>query len=92
MINNLKQYDTWKVQLTMAINFISSKEYDEEHVMHSKKGNIGFMIYDNADEVFEELFELLFNRYQVELETSMRRSNFIFDCVHSLYYKCLRIN
>ena len=23
-INNLKKYDTWKIQLTIAINFISS--------------------------------------------------------------------
>ena len=26
--------DTWKNQLTIAINFISSKDNDEEHVMH----------------------------------------------------------
>ena len=25
--------------------------------MHSKSNNIEFMIYDNVDEVFEELFE-----------------------------------
>ena len=25
-INNLKKYDTWKIQLTIAINFISSKD------------------------------------------------------------------
>ena len=26
--------DMWKNQLTIAINFISSKDNDEEHVMH----------------------------------------------------------
>ena len=26
--------DTWKIQLTIAINFISSKDAEEEHVMH----------------------------------------------------------
>ena len=45
------------------------------------------MIYDNTDEVIEELFESILNRYQIELETSMRGSDFIFDCVHLLYYK-----
>ena len=34
IINNLKHFDTWKIQLTIAINFISSKDNDEEHVMH----------------------------------------------------------
>ena len=38
IINDLKQSDTWKIQLTITINFISSKDdNDEEHVMHSKK-------------------------------------------------------
>lgn len=26
---------TWKIQLTIAIGFVSSKDLDEEHVMHS---------------------------------------------------------
>ena len=46
--------------------------------------SIEFMIYDNTDEVIEDLLESLFNRYQIGLQTSMRGSNFIFDCVHLL--------
>ena len=57
--------------------------------MHSNSDNIEFMIYDNTDEVIEELFESLLCKYQIGLETSMRRSDFIFDCVHLLYYKCV---
>ena len=36
-MNNLKKSDTWKIQIKKAINFISSKDNDEESVMHSKK-------------------------------------------------------
>ena len=54
----------WKVQLTIAINFAYSKDNNEERVMHSKSDNIEFMTYDSADEVTEELFESLLNRYQ----------------------------
>ena len=50
------------------------------------------MIYDNADEVTEKSFELLLDRCQDRLETSMRGSDFIFDCVHLLYHKCHKIN
>ena len=50
------------------------------------------MINDKTDEVIENLFEPILNRYQVGLETSMRGSGFIFDCLHSLYYKCHTIN
>ena len=84
--------DIWKIQLTIAINFISSKDHEEEHVMHSKSNNIEFMIYDNADEVTRELFELLLNRYQIGLETPTRGNNFIFDYVYLLYYKCHKLN
>ena len=90
VINNLKKSDTWKIQLTVAINFISSKDTDEEHVMHSKSDNVEFMIYDNVHQVIE-LFESLLNRYQIKLETSMRGSGFIFDCIYLLYYKCHKI-
>ena len=60
--------------------------------MHSKSDNIEFMIYDNADEVIQELFESLLNRYQIGVETSMKRSDFIFNCVYLLYCKCHEIN
>ena len=46
--------------------------------------SIEFMIYGNTDEVIEDLLESLFNRYQIGLQTSMRGSNSIFDCVHLL--------
>ena len=56
--------------------------------MHSKSDKMEIMINDKADEVIEELFESFLNSYQIGLETSIRGSDFIFDCVHLLYYKC----
>ena len=55
----LQKSNTRKIQLTIAINFISSKD-DGELVLHSKSNNIDFMSYDNAYEVVNELFESLF--------------------------------
>ena len=46
-------------QLTIVINFISSKDIDKECLMHSKSDNIETMIYDKVDEVIQELFESL---------------------------------
>ena len=54
--------------------------------------NTEITINEKADEVIEERFESLLNRYQIGLETSMRGSDFIFDFVHLLYYKCHKIN
>ena len=50
------------------------------------------MTYDNANEVIKEIFQSLLSSYQIGLETSMRGSDFIFDCVNLLYYKCHKIN
>ena len=66
--NNLKKSDRRNFQLAIALNFISSKDPDQE------------------------LFESRLKRYQIGLETSMKRSNFIFDCVNLLYYKCHKVN
>ena len=77
-----------KTQLTIAINnFIPSEDNNKERVMHSKIDNIKIMINGKADKVIEKHFELLLNKYQIELETSMRDSDFIFSCVNLLYYK-----
>ena len=59
----------------MAINFISSKDSDDCTIMSSK-----------TDEVIEELFEYLLQRYQEQLEESMKGSEIIFDSVVLIYY------
>ena len=91
IINNFKKSDTWKIELTIANNFISSIDNDEERVMHSKGYNIKVMMNDEADEVIKELFYSLKNRYQNNLE-SMKGSEFVFNYVHFLYYKCHETN
>ena len=91
-INNLKKSDTWKILLRAAINLISSKDTDEKCVIHSKSDNIKIINYDKADETIKELFDSLLQRYQVELETSIKGSDFMFYCAYLLYYKCHKIN
>ena len=56
--------------------------------MLSKSDNLEIMISDKADEVIEELFKSLLNTYQSNLEKLIRGSEFVFDYLHLLYYKC----
>ena len=103
IINNLKKSDQvsdfnqlililLKIQSTVTINFFSLKDKDEESAMHSKTDNIEIMINDKVDEVIVELFKSLHNSYKNNLEISMKRSEFVFDYVDLLYYKCQEIN
>ena len=85
IIIDLQSSDAWKIQLTIEINFISSKDTEEERVMHSTSDNIKFTPYNDAEKVVQELFESLRSKYQDNLETSMRESDFIFDLVQLMY-------
>ena len=52
--------------------------------MYSKSDNIDIMIYDKADEVIKDIFELIIFRYQIGLETLMKCTDFIFGWVQLL--------
>ena len=44
-----------------------------------------------TDDIINELFESLLRRYQ-DLETKMKRSNFVFETIDSLYYSLHKIS
>ena len=60
--------------------------------MHSNSDNVKCRPYSDANDVIEKLFKSLCSRYQENLETSMKESDFIFDSVQLMYYKCHKIN
>ena len=60
--------------------------------MYSTSGNIKFTSYSNPNEVVNELFQSRRSKYQDNLETSMRGSDFIFDSVQLMRYKFYKVN
>ena len=60
IVINLQKSSTWKIQLIVAINFISLKDIEEERVIPSKSKSIEFMPYYNGNEVVDELFNHFF--------------------------------
>ena len=92
IIIDLQSSDTWKIHLIIAINFISSKDTEEERVMHSNSDNIKFTSYNDANEVVNELFESLPSKYQDNFKTSVRGRDFIFDSVQLRCYKCHKVS
>ena len=48
IINSLKKSDKWEIQLTIANNFISSIDTDEERVVHSESDNIEIIMNDES--------------------------------------------
>ena len=64
IINDHKTQGEWKIQLTITINFISSKDSDEARIMHIKNLITEIMMGSETDEIIEELFESLLQKYQ----------------------------
>ena len=85
IINNETQFGEWKIQLTMQISFISSRDSGETRTMRTKSDNMKIMMGSETYDIINELNDSLFQRYQ-ELKKSMRGSEFIFDSVDLLYY------
>ena len=81
-----KTSSEWKIQLTIAINFISSKDSDEAQTMHTKCNNAEIIIGSETNEIINELFESILQKYQEGLEVSMRGSEFVYHSVDVLYY------
>ena len=81
----------WKIQLKIAINFISSKYSDETGTMHTKNNNVEIVMGSETDEIIEELFIYFFQKYQ-GLEELTRESEFVFNNVNALYYNLNKVD
>ena len=64
IINDYKIQEEWKIHLTMAMDFFSSKDSEETCTMYSKSDNIEVIIGSETDEIIENLFDSFLQRYQ----------------------------
>ena len=92
IVNDHKTQGECKIKLTMKINFFSYKDSKETRTMYSHSDNIEVIISIEIDKIIEHLFDSFLQRYQKDLQESMRRSEFVFDNVDSLHYKLHKIS
>ena len=86
LIEEYKLKGEWKVQLTKEVNFTSLKPgSDETIIMYTRSDNIEIIFGDNSDDIIEQLFESLSQKYEENLQNKMRGSEFEFDGVNVLY-------
>ena len=62
-----------KIHLTIAINFISSKDSDEVLTAHIESDNIEIMVGSETDEIMEEILETLLQRYKKKIRRINKR-------------------
>ena len=81
-----------KIQLAMAINFVSSKDFEETRAINAKSDNIEIFMGNETNEIIEEPLESVLQRYQEGLEESMKGTEFIFNGVDLLHYNLSKIS
>ena len=69
-----------------------SKNSNETRTMNTNSDNIEIMIDNKTNEIIQELFDSLLQKYQKGLKESMKGSEFVFDSVDLLYYKLHKIS
>ena len=92
MIDHYKSKGEWKIQITMAIIFISFIDRNKTQVMHTKSDNVEIMNGTDTSDAINELIDSFMKRYQEGLETKMRGSSFTFERIDSLEYHLHKIS
>ena len=81
----------WKIQISMRVNFISSKDIEETRAISVWSDNVSsIMRGSDIDDIIREIFRSFLCNYQEELKI-IKRSNFVFESVELLDYKLYRV-
>ena len=64
--------DTWEIQLTIAVNFVSSKDIDEERLLHSKSDDVEVTINDNQMKLLKNFFNHFFLDIKSDYKQQMK--------------------
>ena len=80
----------WKIQISMRVNFISSKDTGEARTIYVWSDNVSIMRGSDTDDIIRELFRSFLHNYQEELKM-IKGSNFVFESVELMDYKLHRV-
>ena len=75
----------WKIQISMHVNFISSKDTGETPTIYVLSDNVSIMRGSDTDNIIREIFRSFLRNYQKELKIN-KGSNFVFESVDLMDY------
>ena len=81
----------WKIQISMHVNFISSKDTGETRTIYVWSNNESIMQGRDTDDIIRELFRSFLHNYQEELKI-IKGSDFVFESVDLMDYKLHRVH
>ena len=80
----------WKIQISMHVNFISSKDTGETCTIYVWSDNVKIMWGSDTDDIIRKRFRTFLHNYQEELKM-ISGSEFNFESVELMSYKLHRV-
>ena len=80
-MDDYKSKGEWKRQITNENNLYFFIGKNESWVMHTKSDNVEIMNGTDTSDAINELINSFMKRYQEGLETKMKGSSYIFECI-----------
>ena len=80
----------WKIQISMRVNFISSKNTGENRIINVWSDNVSILRGSDKDNIIREMFRSFLRNYQQELNI-IKGSDFLFESVELMDYKLHRV-
>ena len=70
----------WEIQISMHVNFISSKDTRETHNIYVWSDNVSILRGSDTDYILREIFRSFLRNYQEELKIIKRNPSCIWKC------------
>ena len=70
----------WKIQKSMRVNFITSKDTGETYTIYVCSDNVSIIWGNDTNDTIREIFSSFLKKYQEELKI-IKRSDFVFESV-----------
>ena len=80
----------WTIQISMRVNFISSKDTGETRTIYGWSDNVSIMRGSGKDDIIGKLFRSFLHNYQEELKI-IEGSDFVFENVELMDHKLHRV-
>ena len=80
----------WKIQISIRVNIISSKDTGETCTIYVWSDNVKIMWRSDTDDIIREIFKSFLHNYHDEFKI-IKESDFNFESVDLMDYKLLRV-
>ena len=90
--NNITQFGKRKIQLSMHVNFISSKDTGETRIIYIWSDNKEILMGNETDDIIKERFRSFLENYQKEEQIMKEGSDFFFESIELFDYRLNKIS